>query len=189
MRWLPSPCHRVTLSSSSSAMSITIREVAPQTDDYASLLAVAEQLAQARSIPARETYAERSILLGAFTHARCVGFLRFLIYQNTVVVHPANSLTTQEVGGVSGEGHPEGTRALPWPLPYHEGTKARRLRREGRNHQGTKTPRTEIRKQRVLSIAREGVFDQPDQRINGGVGTAAWIQLIDSGHCWLSSYL
>lgn len=60
-------------------MHTTIREIATQTNDYMLLLTVAEQLNQARYIPAHETYADRSILLGAFTHDRCVGFLRLLI--------------------------------------------------------------------------------------------------------------
>lgn len=60
-------------------MHATIREVTAQTDDYSARVAVAEQLNQARYIPAREAYAEQSILLGAFTHNQCVGFLRFLI--------------------------------------------------------------------------------------------------------------
>lgn len=60
-------------------MHTTIREVTTQTDDYTALVAVAEQLNQARYIPARETYAEQSILLGAFAHNQCIGFLRFLI--------------------------------------------------------------------------------------------------------------
>ena len=60
-------------------MRITIREVTAQTDDYMQLLLVAEQLDQARYIPAHETYADQSILLGVFTHDQCVGFLRFLV--------------------------------------------------------------------------------------------------------------
>jgi ribosomal protein S18 acetylase RimI-like enzyme len=60
-------------------MHATIREVTAHTDDYADLVSVAEQLDQARYIPAREAYAEQSILLGAFIHKQCVGFLRFLI--------------------------------------------------------------------------------------------------------------
>jgi ribosomal protein S18 acetylase RimI-like enzyme len=60
-------------------MHLTIRDVTAQTDDYFNLVAVAEQLNQARYIPAREAYAEQSILFGAFIHQQCVGFLRVLI--------------------------------------------------------------------------------------------------------------
>ena len=60
-------------------MRTTIREIAAQTEDYMHLLAVADQLNQARYVPAHETYADWSILLGAFTPDQCVGFLRFLI--------------------------------------------------------------------------------------------------------------
>jgi GNAT superfamily N-acetyltransferase len=60
-------------------MHTTIREIAAQTEDYMHLLAVADQLNQARYVPAYETYADWSILLGAFTPDQCVGFLRFLI--------------------------------------------------------------------------------------------------------------
>jgi GNAT superfamily N-acetyltransferase len=60
-------------------MHTTIREIAAQTEDYIHLLAVADQLNQARYVPAHETYADWSILLGAFTPDQCVGFLRFLI--------------------------------------------------------------------------------------------------------------
>jgi ribosomal protein S18 acetylase RimI-like enzyme len=60
-------------------MQAIIRQVAVQTNEYTDLVAVAEQLNQARYIPAREVYAEQSILLGAFAHNQCIGFLRFLI--------------------------------------------------------------------------------------------------------------
>jgi GNAT superfamily N-acetyltransferase len=61
-------------------MQTTIREVSEQTEEYNQILAVAEQLNQARYIPARETYSDISILFGAFTYQdQCVGFLRFLI--------------------------------------------------------------------------------------------------------------
>lgn len=60
-------------------MAIVIREVAADSVAYNAVVVVAEQLDQARYIPARESYAERSILLAAFVDGVCVGFLRFLI--------------------------------------------------------------------------------------------------------------
>ena len=60
-------------------MPVTIREVHQTSADYDALLAVAEQLGQARYIPATEPYADQSVLLGAFAETSCVGFLRFLI--------------------------------------------------------------------------------------------------------------
>lgn len=60
-------------------MQITISEVCVETEAYAHLLAVANQLNQARYIYAHTTDVEDSILLGAFTQTQCVGFLRFLI--------------------------------------------------------------------------------------------------------------
>ncbi|KPV47889.1 hypothetical protein SE17_41020, partial [Kouleothrix aurantiaca] len=60
-------------------MPVTIRAIEPASADYDSLLAVAEQLGQARYIAATEPYADESVLLGAFAEAGCVGFLRFLI--------------------------------------------------------------------------------------------------------------
>jgi ribosomal protein S18 acetylase RimI-like enzyme len=60
-------------------MDVEVVEVRDSTDAYTELLDVACQLNQAKYIPVREHHIDESILLGAFFHQRCVGFLRFLI--------------------------------------------------------------------------------------------------------------
>jgi|HigsolmetaAR202D_1030399.scaffolds.fasta_scaffold00989_1 Acetyltransferase (GNAT) family. len=60
-------------------MRLAIREVLSGTPEYEQLLATADALQQRRYVLMRPSYAERSILLGAFLHNECVGFLHFLI--------------------------------------------------------------------------------------------------------------
>lgn len=60
-------------------MSLRVVEVKESTPAYASLLAVAEHLDQARYVAVREAYSEASVLLGAFDAEQCLGFLRFVV--------------------------------------------------------------------------------------------------------------
>jgi GNAT superfamily N-acetyltransferase len=60
-------------------MQVTIVEVQEQTDAHHALLLTAGQLNQAKYVVVRETYIDESILLGAFTTNRCVGFLRVMV--------------------------------------------------------------------------------------------------------------
>lgn len=60
-------------------MRLAIREVLPATPEYEQLLATADALQQKRYVLVRESYAERSVLLGAFLQNECVGFLHFMI--------------------------------------------------------------------------------------------------------------
>ena len=60
-------------------MHMQLIEVQHDTVAYNDLIAVAEQLGQAKYIVAPMNYADESVLIGAYVDGLCVGFLRLLI--------------------------------------------------------------------------------------------------------------
>lgn len=60
-------------------MGIEILEVETGTEAFSRLLALAEQMDQARYLTVQRDYYEESFLLGAFSEGFCVGFLRGVI--------------------------------------------------------------------------------------------------------------
>lgn len=60
-------------------MGVIITEVSENTADYESLLGTAKNLNQAKYIAYEKPHHLESILLGAYDHQECVGFLRIII--------------------------------------------------------------------------------------------------------------
>lgn len=60
-------------------MDIVIQEVRVNTKNYRVLLATAEELNQQKYITPKKDHHLASILLGAYVHEQCVGFLRIII--------------------------------------------------------------------------------------------------------------
>lgn len=58
-----------------------IIRVEPEALEYPWLLALAQQLGQAKYVQAREPYAMESILLGVYEETQCTGFLRLIVLE------------------------------------------------------------------------------------------------------------